>query len=377
MLLFMQTRTVILSRSIFVGTALLFVSGCGDDVAPQPPYSPPKDVGQPPQAPENATMPDGPGATFAISALKLGRKDPSGLHNPDLWKTIGYNLDHTVTTQAKSGVILNETVCTRVGGAQFSNIIDGNDGRDNAFGSTVMQLIDGVSGDGEKLGNELIRLGKHTLLVDIQGLGESPTYQAMSARMYEGRSFVDAQGMPAIPTFDGTDIWPIAFESVTKGALDAPLAASTNAYVAEGGDGGTFVGQFGGSIVLTLDVLGLADEKGILQLRIHEPLITMRLSADRLSVESGTLAGYLATAELEAEVGRLVGIFDNTLCGGATDFSLRQQAGQTSDILRNGQKDKTKTCDSISLGIEFQATRAQLGMVANPAAPPPNPCAAP
>lgn len=374
----MQIRSLVQFRSIFVAAVFLVVAGCGDDVTPKPSTFPPADVGQPPEAPENAAMPDGPGATFAISKWNFGQFDANGVMNKDVWKTIGYNLDHTITTRTMAGgVIIGENVCVRVVGADFAMVADGNDGRDNGFGSTVMPFVQAVNVGAEIASNNLIRFGKHTLLVDVQGLGKSPTYQAMSARIYEGRSFVDAQGLPANPKFDGTDIWPVAFESVLGGALDAPLAVSKDAYVAEEGDGGTFVGRFGESIVLTLDAFGLPDEQGIMQLRIHEPLITMRLSADRLRVESGTLAGYLDTEEITGEVRRLVGIFDATLCNGPTDFSLRQQIRQGSDILRNEQKDKTKTCDSISLGIQFEATRAQLGTVVDPAAALSDPCDAP
>jgi hypothetical protein len=323
-------------------------------------------------------MPDGPGAVFAISKLILGQTDPSGAMNKELWKSIGYNLDHTVTTTTSAGVIVGENVCARIQGADFSMVADGHDGRDNAFGSKVMPLVLSFNGFGEKPSNDLVRLGKHTLLVDVQGLGESPTYESMTARIYEGRSFVDMQGMTATPKFDGTDVWPIAFESVANGAPESPLATSNDAYVAEEGDGGTFVGHFGGSIVLTLDVFALPDEQGVMQLRIHEPLVTMRLSADRSRVESGTLAGFIETAETEVEVGRLVGVFDATLCNSSPPaVALRNQFRQSSDILRHGLKDKTKPCESISFGIQFEATRAQLGSVTAPAAPPPDPCAVP
>jgi hypothetical protein len=240
-----------------------------------------------------------------------------------------------------------------------------------------MSLILAVNGDTEKATNTLILLGKHTLIVDVQGLGEAQTYQSLTARIYEARSFVDAQGMPVMPAFDGTDVWPVASESVIKGDVESPISMTKDAYVAEEGNGGTFVGQFGESIVLALDALGLPEEKGVMQLRIHDPLVTMRLSADRASVEIGTIAGYIDIAEIDAQDRRLVGVVDASLCNSATSTSVGLQIRQGADILRNGQKDKTKTCDSISIGIQFEAARAHLGPVAAPATLPPNPCAAP
>jgi len=170
---------------------------------------------------------------------------------------------------------------------------------------------------------------------------------------------------------------PVRPESRVQGEVETPVASSIEGYVVDEGEGGTYVGHFQGSIVLTLDVFGLPDEQGIMQVRIHEPLITMRLSADRSRVESGTLAGYLDTLEIDAETARLVGVLDKSFCGNTpTSVSIRQQVRQSSDILRNGEKDKSKPCDSMSFGIEFEAVRAQIGNVTTPAEPPPEPCAA-
>jgi hypothetical protein len=42
--------------------------------------------------------------------------------------------------------------------------------------------------------------------------------------------------------------------------------------------------------------------------------------------------------------------------------------------LRGGLMDQTKTCDSISIGISFEAERAHIGTVAEPVGPPFDPC---
>lgn len=355
---------------------LLSASGCGDGVSP-PPTAPPVDIGQPPPAPENASLPDGPGATFAIAQLRLGRNDPDGMLNKDLWKSFGYNLDHTLTIRSSAGVFLGGDVCARVEGANEDMVLDGIDGRDNAFGSHVLPIITAVNADAEKSTNNLVGLGRHTLLIDVRGIGSAATYQLIKTNLYEGRAFVDAQGMAASPQFDGTDIWPIAFESVVNGNPQAPLATSTTGYIVNEGPGGTFVGHFDGNIVLHIDVFTMANDDGVLRLRIHEPLITMRLSADRTHTESGVLAGFIDTNEIVAEEVRLLGVADKSLCTSQTPDSLALQLRQSSDILRHGQKEAAKPCDSISIGIEFDAVRAQIGMVAPPAVPPQDPCTPP
>ena len=246
-------------RILVVPVVTLITGGCSDDVAHTSGFGPGTQVesGRPPPAPASASLPDGPGATFAISRLILGRQDSDGVTNKELWKTIGYNLDMTVTARTTSGVAIGDSVCRRVDGASFDMVADGNAGRDNAFGSTVLPIMLSVHPDIEKTSNALIQNGGHTLLVDVEGLGSASTYTSMKVRLYAGRAFVDTQGMPAKPSFDGSDVWPIAHESVNDGSLDKPLVSTVDAYVAADGPGGTLVAQFEGSVVLTLDALPL------------------------------------------------------------------------------------------------------------------------
>lgn len=377
----MLQRIITQFQRIF-GPALVmaFASGCGDDVTlsqTPPPPSRPVDNARPPAAPENAASPDGPGATFAISQLRLGFTNAAGVQDVKAWKTMGFNLDAIVTTRTSAGVIIGDNSCAHVEGATFDDVADGDAGRDNRFGASILPLILGVNAEAETKSNDLIRLGKHTLLLDIAGLGDSPTYEGLKARIYAGRNFGADQGMPSIPAFDGTDVWPIGEESILDGSLEKPLVFAQNAYVAEVGDGGTFVAQFEGSIAIMLDALGLPDDQGLLPLRVQDPLISMRLSADRTRVESGTLAGFIDTAQLDSQTSRLMMNFVDNNCNSPTNLAVRKQVRQSSDILRGGIPDPSKKCDSISIGIEFEATRAKLGSVVPALDAPKDPCAVP
>lgn len=359
---------------------MVFASGCGDDVTstrtPLPP-SGPIDTGRPPPEPENAAEPDGSGAIFAISNWRLGFTDAHGMKSSNAWKTMGYNLDATVSMRTSGGVIIGGDVCTRVDGGTFNEVVDGDAGRDNRFGAGVLPVIVAAHPEAEATSNELIRRGKHTLLIDVPGLGDSPTYGGLSARMYSARDSIDAQGMPAKPAFDGTDVWPIGGESFFVGAPEKPVASAKGGYLADVGDGGTFVAQFDGSVLIVLDALGLPDDQGLLYLRIYDPLVTMRLSADRMSVESGTLAGFIDTTEIDLEAARLLMMIASNDCNSPTALAIRQQIRRNSDILRGGAADVMKACDSISIGIEFEATRAKLGSVISPIVLPKLSCSTP
>ncbi len=374
----MNTETIAFSRILFVVGSIVFASGCGDDVTHQPiPTSSPtqETMGRPPAQPENAAMPDGPGAVFAMSNLRLGRNAPNGAVDSNVWKAFGYNLDFTVTMKSSAGVMLGEETCVRASGASLTNITDGNEGRDNAFGSTVMQLIQGLNADVEVMTNGLIQDGNHSLLFEVAGLGDARSYQALTARIYSAGTLVDGMGMPIKPAWDGNDAWPVAAESVSEGMLNKPLVASVGGYVAPEGLGGTFVGQYTGAIDLPMQFENLPENQGMLFIRIHEPLVTLRFSADRMNVEEGMIAGFIDAAELAQEGERVLGIFDQTLCNSFTSQSIRTQLQQSVDILRGGTKDKLRACDSISIGIQFEASRAKIGAVADPAPAAWNPCA--
>ncbi len=374
----MNTETIAFSRILFVVGSIVFASGCGDDVTHQPiPTSPPtqETMGRPPAQPENAAMPDGPGAVFAMSSLRLGRNAPNGALDPNAWKAFGYNLDFTVTMRSTAGVFLGEETCLRNGEATLSDVLDGESGRDNGFGWSIMPIIQTVNADAEVTTSNLIQAGSHTLLFEVAGLGEARSYQALTARIYSAGTMVDAMGMPVKPAWDGNDVWPVAAESVFDGMLDKPLVASVGGYVAPEGHGGTFVGQYAGAIDLPIAFGVFPENQGLLYIRIYDPLVTLRFSADRTKVEEGVIAGYIDADELGNEGERVLGIFDPKLCNSATSASIRAELQQSVDILRGGTKDKLRACDSISIGIQFEASRAKIGAVADPAPAAWNPCA--
>lgn len=374
----MNQETIAFSRILFVVGSMLFASGCGGDVTHQPiPATPPTEevLGRPPAQPENAAMPDGPGAVFAMSNTRLGRNATNGMLDANVWKTFGYNLDFTATMKSSAGVMLGEETCVRASDATWNTIADGNEGRDNGFGKTIMPIILGANGEAELSTNKVLQSGKFTLLFEINGLGDARSYQALTARIYSARTLVDGMGMPIQPAWDGNDVWPVAAESVSEGMLDKPLVAAMNGYVAPEGLGGTFVGQFTGTIDFPIEFAEAPENAEVLHVQIHDPLVTLRFSADRMHVEEGRIAGFIDPLEIAEEGERILGIFDQTLCNSDTSESIRAQVLQSVDILRGGENDKLRACDSISVGIHFEASRAKLGAVADPAPPAWNPCA--
>jgi hypothetical protein len=87
----------------------------------------------------------------------------------------------------------------------------------------------------------------------------------------------------------------------------------------------------------------------------------MTLSADRKSATLGTIGGVLNTEEFVAELKKVGALLD--LCNSSLFDSLITQVRQASDIMSDGTQDPTKTCDGISMGLNFEMGQAQLGDV--------------
>jgi hypothetical protein len=191
------------------------------------------------------------------------------------------------------------------------------------------------------------RLG--TVLVSIDNLGAGPSYSGLAARLYEAAPL----GRP--PAHDGTDAWPVR----------AALATRASYLIAD-----TWVGRLDGELVIELPSGQLPN----VHLRILNPVVSMRLDRARRFAAEGTIAGVLATAALVSEVRGLMGSIDPSLCDGASSDDILRQMAQASDRLEDGTEDPRAICDGISIGLGFEAERAELGPIAAPEPPAPWPC---
>jgi hypothetical protein len=310
---------------------------------------------QPPPPPQGAGPGDGPGYAFEVTKLFMGGMDRNGAPNPAAWKQYGYDLDHRVSTESDPGV------CKPSAGGSLKVHNDGNAGIDNAWGKTIWPLFLSFANDAEETVNAGIFEGEYTLLVQIETLGSQPSYVNLPARFFEGAP------LGSVPHFDGTDIWPITAES-----LGSPpdLASSLWPFQASYLSQQTFVTSPVGSLRVTISMAGAP-----LVLDIGHAVVSAVLSPDRSSASQGIIAGVIPTEVLVDAMRTIAGSFSVELCQGTTVESLLDQLRAASDILQDGTQDPTKTCDGISIGLGFDAAGVQLGSVAPPAQPAPDPCA--
>jgi len=346
----------------------MYAMGCGDTVTET--EADPDDSGpgaQPPDKKEDAPAGDGPGATLAVDELFLGDTDRSGSKNPSAWKDYGYNLDGKITNCKGSECNDVSGMCKpNAGGSPSAIYPDGNDGVDNAFGKILLPIIVGLAQDAGQQVNEAINDGNFTILMDIEGLGSGPDYVDLHTRLYAGVQIVDDAGNDIAPNWDGMDMWPVAPE-----LLDDPNDISSSqvqfptAYVSDH----TWVSGTPGTLDLSLGVAGFT-----LTLQITNALISMEIDGSRGSASNGIIAGVIPVEPLIEELRKVAGSFDTGLCSGTTFDSLADQIRAASDIMSDGTQDANATCDSISIGLGFNAGAVLIGDVADPTPEEEDPC---
>jgi len=345
----------------------LLLAGCGDE----PPLvegstEPPLTKVHPPARPTEGATANGPGATFVFSGLDFGGGN-QGMFNSEAWRVIGYDLDNKSTRGDASGS------CAPVAGSSQGITLDGEDARDNSFGKNIVPLAFGLDSAAPQNSNQILFAGAHSVLIDVPGLGDEKVYSKISIRLYEAATLTDAEGNPKKPAFDGSDVWPVAVEALKDGDVNKPVLTTEEGYLVDDGEGGTLVGRFSGALPIRMALLG-ALEENMVAFRFQNPLVTMKLSADRKRIELGVVAGTLELAEVQEDAARVIGLFEPSLCGSVTLTSIQNQIANSADILRDLSNNPGKTCEVASAAVLFEADRAQIGPVAPPQKPPAKTC---
>jgi len=159
-------------------------------------------------------------------SIALGDGNDALLH--PLWKSIGYDLDHTCTGEGVEGpscVVPSWAV----------QVADGFDGRDNALGSFVNYLAAASPGSGTE--DELLRMktGRGIQLVRIRNYNGQADDDQVEVDVYVSYGLTDAPP----PKNDGTDRWVVASDWLRAGAdgqpnIDLPKYFDDKAYVTNG-----------------------------------------------------------------------------------------------------------------------------------------------
>jgi IPT/TIG domain/Collagen triple helix repeat (20 copies) len=283
--------------------------------------------------------------TFALTKLAFG-EGSSGQ-----WKKVGFNIDGLVSTATSTDV------CAPNSGATPSvPYPDGDNGIDNSFGKNLLPLLLSLEPTFVSDVNANVQAGAFSALLEMTCLpptGDSPSFLT---------KLFGATALGATPKLDGTDRWPVAPELLSdlanpdSATLTFPMSSVT---------GQVFDTGKNQTVALALPLVA-GGKSSSLNLKIYAAQVTMTLASDRKSATGGMIGGVLKTAEFVQEVKKLAYLLN--YCGVGSLPTLITDIWQASDILSDGTQDPTKTCDGISIGLDFEMTQAQRGDV-GPAQP--------
>jgi hypothetical protein len=336
-------------------------TGDGGDAGAPGDAGNPDAPGKPPPPPADAGPPTSTTMTFALRTLYLGEADRNGdPPSTTAWKDFGVNVDGLVSDKTSTDV------CTLYAGAPKTNQVDGNGGIDNAWGATLLPILQTAAAlpTPSLVASQAIDTGGWTMQLQVTGLSDDPK---QSATGLTAQIFSSGQYDNGTPTFDSATDWPVLSTSVNDGQTIASgaIARFDGAYVT----GGTFVSGPGPDpLVLNVDINGVA-----ISFNVHAAAITFdHTSPD--AATNGTIAGVLDTQEVVSTFQSIAGQFSITLCGSAF-AGIAQQIDQASDILGDGTNTSGTACNAISIGLGFDAARvANPTKVVPPPSPPPDPC---
>lgn len=257
-------------------------------------------------------------------------------------------------------------------GAPRENQVDGLNGIDNAWGASLLPIIQRglVSELPSADATNILASGKWTLLIQATGLSDDISQSAVGL---DAQVFIGAP-LTSAPTFDSSTDWPILASS-TNG--NAALVHFATAYVVNG----LVVARDASSpLVIPLQLMVHDQDSGapvrstLVMLRLHDAVITFaRDSPDSASV--GTIAGILEQEDVVSTATSILGDLATSLCGSAHD-GIMQQILQSEDILHDGRNASDQSCDAFSIGLGFTAKRIANPTTVVPDPPPPrDPCA--
>jgi hypothetical protein len=182
----------------------------------RPPPIPP-DLPNPPTPPTDGGTGSGfcqRGPCFAVRALRFDWPTDA---NPNGWQTHGWDLDGICTSMSRA-----IPTCRNPSGV----VVDGLNGRDNAFASRLGPYLQSVMNISEQRINENVEAGVASMGIELRGYagtGDDGTVEVVFFPISQGRA--GDGSMP--PRWDGNDIW-----SVDRYIVVSPEDAISRGYVA-------------------------------------------------------------------------------------------------------------------------------------------------
>jgi len=283
-------------------------------------------------------------------------------------QTIGYDLDSRCTKNEalNDPTLADPNSCEPVASWFAPRYGDLKGGRDNGLRYLIEFIAMALEGFGTPIYNFAIESGEVSLLMQVENYNEQPDDDSVGFKLYTPAPFSMAN--PGPPAFNGRDEWPVAEDSFDAGNSNQPKFVASRAWVT----GNTLVASFR-SVDLRLRI-GIAESQIVdLVLRFVDPFFTAKIEkvGDAWWLKQGQIAARWRTSELLQQVKYFPNPFydatlvepTNTLnmCTKTPTYRLVREAICGSTDIVAGAGGPGAFCDSISVGIGFEAVQARLG----------------
>lgn len=294
------------------------------------------------------------GIVLAMDELFLGDVDFGHVKKSDAWMDFGFDLDGQSTIDDFSDH------CQPYTGATTSIFEDGDDGLDNSFGRNLLPSLLSYQPTLPQTANDTIASGQFTMITFFEGLGAEPSVDPLVTKLYSGAPLL------APPLWDGSDCWPVTFESVTdhNDVNSATISFDTSALDDDRWESGSTA-----TVVLPLNFAGY-----IAPVTVHNARLAMTLNPTHSGAALGVLAGVLDREEFLETVRDAFGNLDPSWCTGGIFANLEEDIRRSSDIMKDGSQDPGAICDGISVGLGFTMLQIERDGVAEPSQQNVDPC---
>jgi hypothetical protein len=305
---------------------------------------------------QHAFPPDKPAVTnaggdldliFAIKQMTFGNNADAGS------RLVGWDIDKTCTCQGE-----NDS-CLEPAWAQIEHC-DGPDGRDNGFSSLISEIGLLIHDFSEDSWNADLHAGAWGLMLRIRDYNGLPDDDQVELDWYMPSSFysiIEKQdgGKPA-PKFDGTDVWPIRSFCINNNDVNQPRYADAKAYVS----GGMLVGML---------PQGVLDSDGWISMVLTDAYLTAEVVkvGSVWELHEGSIAAVWTLDDIFAQLG-YVSVYGVAMCADPSNTiyqAMKAMICKHTDIYRS-RGTPTTACDSLSLGIGFDAVQAKFGQLTPP-----------
>ncbi len=285
---------------------------------------------------------DGSGPTvFAISKLYFGDHTYDG-YTDDSWRRYGLDIDGKTTDSTSTDV------CMYTPAASESAQEDGDNGIDNSFGHSLVSILTSIVGDAPNQANDVLAGGDSTLLIELDGVGNKPSYSPLPGTLFRSTPL-------ATPAWDGTDVRDLDLTSFVADDPARPLLPVLG-YMNDR----TWVSTTRLPTLL-FDLHIPTGGHPSLPVPIHRARLMMRVEPNNRTA-TGVISGILTTEEVVSWA-RVFGepFSRRIVCDELVFEVFAQEIRQAQDILDDGTNESGQPCNALSFGIGFDAVAVRLG----------------